>query len=194
MLLPLGPLRKDEVRQQAQRFGLAVAQKAESQEICFIQDNDYQRFIREQAPAGTFAEGPIMDRQGRLLGRHKGLPFYTVGQRKGLGLAAGKPLYVAEVDADRNRLVVGEKTEIAQCECLVERVNWCLLPTLDEPFSATVQIRHQHAGGAATVTPLEGDLARVSFDAAQWAITPGQAAVFYRDDLVVGGGWITRAP
>ena len=190
MLLPLGPFRKDEVRQQAQRFGLAVAQKAESQEICFIQDHDYQRFIREQAPTGTFAEGPILDRQGQVLGRHKGLPFYTVGQRKGLGLATGKPLYVAEVDAERNLLVVGEKAEVEQRACVVERVNWCLLPTLGEPFTATVQIRHQHAGGAATVTPLEGDLARVTFDAPQWAITPGQAAVFYRDDLVVGGGWI----
>jgi tRNA-specific 2-thiouridylase len=190
MLLPLGPFRKGEVRQQAQRFGLAVAQKAESQEICFIQDHDYQRFIREQAPAGTFAEGPILDRQGQVLGRHKGLPFYTVGQRKGLGLAAGRPLYVAEVDAERNLLVVGEKAEVEQRACVVERVNWCLLPTPGEPFTATVQIRHQHAGGAATVTPLEGDLARVTFDAPQWAITPGQAAVFYRDDLVVGGGWI----
>lgn len=190
MLLPLGPFRKDEVRQQAQRFGLAVAQKAESQEICFIQDNDYQRFIREQAPAGTFAEGPILDRQGQVLGQHKGLPFYTVGQRKGLGLAAGKPLYVAEVDAERNLLVVGEKAEVKRRACVVERMNWCLLPTLGEPFTATVQIRHQHAGGAATVTALEGDLARVTFDAPQWAITPGQAAVVYQDDLVVGGGWI----
>jgi tRNA-specific 2-thiouridylase len=193
MLLPLGPFRKDEVRQQALRFGLAVAQKAESQEICFIQDNDYQRFIREQAPAGTFAEGPILDRQGRVLGRHKGLPFYTVGQRKGLGLAKGQPLYVAAVDADRNLLVVGERAEVEQRECLVERMNWCLSPRLGEPFTATVQIRHQHAGGMATVTPLEGDMARVIFEAPQWAITPGQAAVVYRDDLVVGGGWIQRA-
>jgi len=192
MLLPLGSFRKDDVRQQAQRFGLAVAQKAESQEICFIQDNDYQRFIREQAPAGAFAEGPIVDRAGRELGRHKGLPFYTVGQRKGLGLAAGKPLYVAEVDADRNRLVIGEKAEVEQRACLVERVNWSLVPPMGQPFTATVQIRHQHAGGAASVTPLDGDMARVTFDTPQWAITPGQAAVVYRDDLVVGGGWIDR--
>jgi tRNA-specific 2-thiouridylase len=192
MLLPLGSFRKDEVRQHAQRFGLAVAQKAESQEICFIQDNDYQRFIREQAPAGAFAEGPVVDRQGRALGRHRGLPFYTVGQRKGLGLAAGTPLYVAEVDADRNLLVVGKKAEVERRECLVERVNWCLLPQMGEPLSATVQIRHRHAGGAATVTPLGGDMARITFDVPQWAITPGQAAVFYRDDLVVGGGWIDR--
>ena len=180
------------MRQQAQRFGLAVAQKAESQEICFIQDHDYQRFIREQAPAGAFAEGPIVDRAGHELGRHKGLPFYTVGQRKGLGLAAGKPLYVAEVDVDRNRLVIGEKAEVEQRACLVERVNWCLLPSMGQPFTATVQIRHQHAGGVASVTPLDGDMARVTFDRPQWAITPGQAAVFYRDDLVVGGGWIDR--
>ncbi len=192
MLLPLGPLRKDEVRQEAQRFGLAVAQKAESQEICFIQDHDYQRFIREQAPSGAFAEGLIVDRQGRELGRHKGLPFYTVGQRKGLGLATGKPLYVAEVDAHRNLLVVGEKAEVQQRQFLVERVNWCLLPQVGEPFSATVQIRHQHSGGAARVTPQAGDMAQVTFDGPQWAITPGQAAVFYRDDLVVGGGWIQR--
>jgi tRNA-specific 2-thiouridylase len=192
MLLPLGPLRKDEVRQHAQRFGLAVAQKAESQEICFIQDNDYQRFIREQAPAGAFAEGAIVDRGGRELGRHEGLPFYTVGQRKGLGLAAAKPLYVAEIDVDRNRLVVGEKAEVEQRDFLVERVNWCLLPPVGLPFTATVQIRHQHAGGMASITPLEGNRAHVTFDTSQWAITPGQAAVFYRDDLVVGGGWIDR--
>jgi tRNA-specific 2-thiouridylase len=192
MLLPLGGLRKEEVRQQAQRFGLAVAQKAESQEICFIQDHDYQRFIREQAPAGSFAEGPIIDREGHELGRHKGLPFYTVGQRKGLGLAAGKPLYVADVDAERNLLVVGDRAEVEQRICLVERVNWCLLPPQGESFTATVQIRHQHAGGMARVTPLEGDNARVAFESPQWAITPGQAAVFYRDDLIVGGGWIQR--
>jgi tRNA-uridine 2-sulfurtransferase len=133
-----------------------------------------------------------VDRDGHELGRHKGLPFYTVGQRKGLGLASGKPLYVAEVDADRNVLVVGEKAEVEQRACLVERVNWCLLPPMGEPFTATVQIRHQHAGGVARVTALEGDMARVTFEAPQWAITPGQAAVFYRDDLVLGGGWIQR--
>ena len=149
MLLPLGPYHKHDVRQLAQRFGLPVAQKADSQEICFIQDHDYQRFIREHAPPNAFAEGSIVDRRGQVLGRHKGLAFYTVGQRKGLGLAAGKP------------------------------------------FSAIVQIRHQHAGGRALVTPLD-EAARITFDAPQWAITPGQAAVFYRDDLVVGGGWISR--
>ena len=133
-----------------------------------------------------------MDRAGRELGRHKGLPFYTVGQRKGLGLAAAKPLYVVEVDADRNRLVIGEKAEVEQRACLVERVNWCLLPPMGQPFTATVQIRHQHAGGVASVTRLDGDMARVTFDTPQWAITPGQAAVVYRDDLVVGGGWIDR--
>jgi tRNA-specific 2-thiouridylase len=192
MLLPLGPFHKPEVRQHAQRYGLPVAQKAESQEICFIQDNDYQRFIREQAPAGAFTEGPIVDRQGHELGRHKGLPFYTVGQRRGLGLAAGKPLYVAAVDVDRNQLVVGEKDTVEQRDFLVDRVNWCLLPALGQPFTATVQIRHQHAGGVASITPLGGNRARVTFDTTQWAITPGQAAVFYRDDLVVGGGWIDR--
>jgi tRNA-uridine 2-sulfurtransferase len=192
MLLPLGPFHKEEVRQQAQRCGLAVAQKAESQDICFIQDHDYQRFIREQVPAGAFAEGPIVDRDGRELGRHKGLPFYTVGQRKGLGLAAGRPLYVAAVDTERNALVVGAKGEVEQRACLVERVNWCLIPQIGEPCTAMVQIRHQHAGGVARVTALEGDMAQVTFDDPQWAITPGQAAVFYRDDLVVGGGWIQR--
>jgi tRNA-specific 2-thiouridylase len=192
MLLPLGAYRKHDVRQLAQRFGLPVAQKAESQEICFIQDHDYQRFIREHAPPNAFAEGAIVDRQGQLLGRHKGLPFYTVGQRKGLGLAAGKPLYVAEINPEHNSLVVGEKAEVEQRQCLVERVNWCLLPEIGKPFPAVVQIRHQHAGGRATVTPLDDDAARVTFDAPQWAITPGQAAVFYQDELVVGGGWISR--
>ncbi len=192
MLLPLGQLRKDEVRRHAQRFGLAVAQKAESQEICFVLDNDYQRFIREHAPPNAFAEGSIMDRSGRVLGRHKGLPFYTVGQRKGLGLATGRPLYVAEVDAQHNVLVVGDKPEVERREFEVERVNWCLLPEKHAPFTATVQIRHRHAGGVAKVTLLKDDMACVTFDAPQWAITPGQAAVFYRDDLVIGGGWISR--
>lgn len=192
MLLPLGDLRKDEVRQLAQRCGLPVAQKAESQEICFIQDHNYQRFIRDQAPAGAFAEGPIVDGQGQVVGQHKGLPFYTVGQRKGLGLAAGTPLYVAEIDADHNRLIVGDKTAVAQRVCLVERVNWCLPPPRGEALTATVQIRHQHAGGMAAVVPLEDDLARVTFEAPQWAITPGQAAVFYHDEVIVGGGWISR--
>jgi tRNA-specific 2-thiouridylase len=120
------------------------------------------------------------------------LPFYTVGQRKGLGLAAGKPLYVAEIDVDRNRVVIGEKAEVEQRACLVGRVNWSLLPTMGQPFTATVQIRHQHTGAVARITRLEGDMARVTFDAPQWAITPGQAAVVYQDDLVVGGGWIDR--
>jgi tRNA-specific 2-thiouridylase len=190
MLLPLGSLRKDEVRREAQRFGLAVAQKPESQEICFVLDNDYQGFIREHASPDAFAEGPIVDGTGQVLGRHKGLPFYTVGQRKGLGLAAGKPLYVATIDAAHNRLVVGEKPEVERRECLVERVNWCLPPEAGTPVYAMVKIRHQHAGGMARVTPLADDTARVTFEAPQWAITPGQAAVFYRDDLVLGGGWI----
>jgi tRNA-specific 2-thiouridylase len=193
MLLPLGGLRKDEVRRLAQHFGLPVAQKAESQEICFIQDNDYQRFIRDQAPAGTFAEGPIVDGRGQVVGRHQGLPFYTVGQRKGLGLAVGKPLYVAEVDAEGNRLVVGDKAAVEKRACLVDRVNWCLPPPRGEAFAATVQIRHQHAGGTAMVIPLEDGSARISFEAPQWAITPGQAAVFYQDDAIIGGGWISRA-
>jgi len=192
MLLPLGSCRKDEVRQHAQRFGLPVAQKPESQEICFIQHNDYQRFIREQVPPDAFAAGPIVDGNGRLVGRHQGLPFYTVGQRKGLGLAVGKPLYVADVDAEHNMLVVGEKAEVERRACLVERANWCLPPERGTPFAATVQIRHQHAGGTATVTRLQDDVARVTFEVPQWAITPGQAAVFYRDDLIIGGGWIGR--
>jgi tRNA-specific 2-thiouridylase len=191
-LLPLGGYRKEEVRQMAARWQLKVADKPESQEICFIPDGDYRTFLRPRLTLEASQPGPIVNRTGAVLGTHQGLPFYTVGQRRGLGIAAGQPLYVTGVHPESNTLVVGERHE-AQCgTCLLERLNWlCTPPT--HVLDTTVQIRYRHRPVAAEVYPVATDCARVVFQEPQFAVTPGQAAVFYDGERVIGGGWISRA-
>ena len=188
-LFPLGQRTKTDTRAEARARNLKTADKQESMEICFVPDDDYGRFL-EQAKLAQKHRGDIVDLDGRVLGQHQGIEFYTVGQRKGLGLSSPKPLYVVELDAARNRVVVGGESALARSEFEVERCNWIAFDSPPAPLEATVQIRYRHAGAPATVTPLEGGGARVQFHRPQRAITPGQAAVFYQDDLVLGGGWI----
>ncbi len=190
-LLPLGQYRKDEVREHAARFGLTVAQKAESQEICFIPDGDYRSFLRTQFESDAAVPGPIQTTSGNVVGEHQGLPFYTVGQRRGLGVAAGEPLYVTEVGTDLNTLVVGSRQEAMASSCTLDQLNWLRCPPTGD-LQTTVQIRYRHPPVEAMVELLDGARARVVFRDPQFAVTPGQAAVFYDGDTVIGGGWISR--
>jgi tRNA-specific 2-thiouridylase len=191
-LLPLGQLRKDEVRHIASRLDLRVAHKPESQEICFIPDGDYRGFLRPRLHAEAHRPGPMVTVTGERVGTHQGLPFYTVGQRRGLGIAAAYPLYVTAVEPETNTLVVGQRHE-AMCETFeVERLNWMRQPPV-HPVSTTVQIRYRHQPVPADVHPVSAARACVVLHEPQFAVTPGQAAVFYDDQAVIGGGWICRS-
>ncbi len=190
-MFPLGEKTKSDTRDVARHCNLKTADKEESMEICFVPDNDYGGFL-EQAKLVQQHRGEIVDMQGRLLGYHDGIEFYTIGQRRGLGISFPQPLYVIELDAAHNRVIVGDDSALARDEFTVDRCNW--IPFLEPPpsFEATAKIRYNHPGTPATVLPLADGRARVKLHTAQRAITPGQAAVFYQDDLVVGGGWIGR--
>lgn len=191
---PLGEMTKEEVRTAARRVNLPVAEKPESMELCFVPNGSYVQFIeaysRERGAALRSGEGEIVTESGQVIGRHNGVHQFTIGQRKGLGFAAGKPLYVLAIDPEKNRVVVGEDDSLRRTSCEVEGVNWIALENPDGGVRAAVKIRHKHVPALATVQPLDLTRARVVFDAAQRAITPGQAAVFYDGERVLGGGWI----
>lgn len=191
-LMPLGDLTKDVTRARARQRALKTADKDESMEICFVPDRDYGSFL-EKAGLAAKHRGEIVNLQGQVLGYHEGIEFYTIGQRKGLRIAAAAPLYVIELDAANNRVVVGDDSALARDEFTVERCNW--IPFDTPPVSAEVlaKIRYNHPGTLATVTPTSDGGAKVKLHEPQRAITPGQACVFYQDDLVLGGGWITRS-
>jgi tRNA-uridine 2-sulfurtransferase len=189
---PVGHLTKAAVRDRARALGLVTADKPESQEICFIPDDDYRGFLRRRMP-DAFGPGPIVDGKGTVLGRHAGLVNYTVGQRRGLGLTAGRPLYVTALDPSRNAVVVGEEVEVEVDVILAEQANFISIPALQGRLAVEAKIRHTHEPAAATIEPTEDGLVRVRFERAQRAPAPGQSVVFYRGDLVVGGGVIARA-
>ena len=192
-LFPVGDYPKPEIRRMAAGWGLPTASRADSQDLCFLAGEDYRNFIRRNAPE-IAAAGPILTRDGRLLGEHQGLPYYTIGQRKGLGIAAPTPLYVLGKDAQRNTLIVGEADELGQSELLAINVNWTAGRIPTDPFRAQVKTRYTAQEAAGEVTPLDGgSRVRVRFDAAQRDITPGQAAVFYEGDVVLGGGMIVSS-
>jgi tRNA-specific 2-thiouridylase len=187
-VFPVGDRPKDEVREYARRRRLPVADKPDSQEICFIPDHDYAAFVAERVPAAA-REGAIVDEQGRVLGSHGGIHRFTVGQRKGLGLSTPAPMYVLELRPTEQQVVVGPKTSLEQTTLTASGVNWIL----DEPLllrAVTAQIRHRHRPAAAVVRSAGDGRADVIFETPQVAITPGQAIVFYDGDAVVGGGWI----
>jgi tRNA-uridine 2-sulfurtransferase len=190
-LFPLGGLLKKQVREMARARALPVADKPESQEICFIADNDYRRFLLQRIPE-AFRPGLIIDRAGKVLGQHQGLPGYTIGQRKGLGIAAPEPLYVLALDLPHNALVVGTARELGARALVAEEVNWVAGAPPPEAIAATVKIRLHGKETAASVEPLPERQARVVFSAAQRDITPGQAAVFYDGEVLLGGGRILR--
>jgi tRNA-uridine 2-sulfurtransferase len=192
---PVGDLTKEAVRQIARDLELAVADKPDSQEICFVSDGDYAAFIERQTGAtdpGGERElaGAIVSASGTVLGRHNGIHRFTVGQRKGLGLATAEPLYVLELRAAERKVVVGSRAELERASLTASGVNWIAGVPPGNPHRLTAQIRHRHHPAAATVRAIGADRAAVDFDSPQIAITPGQAVVFYEDDEVVGGGWI----
>ena len=191
-MFPLGEKTKSDTREVARHCNLKTADKEESMEICFVPDNNYGGFL-QQANLVQKHRGEIVDLHGNVLGYHDGIEFYTIGQRKGLGLSSPKPLYVIELDAEKNRVIVGDDTALDRDEFIAERCNWIPFDTPPARLEVTAKIRYNHPGTPATVTPSSDGRARVKLHTAQRAITPGQAAVFYQGDLVVGGGWITRS-
>jgi tRNA-specific 2-thiouridylase len=190
---PLGGLRKSEVRARARALGLATAEKPESQEICFVPDGDYAAVVERLRPGRAPGEGDVVDETGRTLGRHHGIHRYTVGQRRGLGLASREPLYVTALDASRNRVVVGRSEALLAAGADVDGVSWVAGAPPPGPVRAEVRLRHRHEGTSARLEPLPGGRVHARFDTPARAVTPGQAAVFYQGDQVIGGGWIRGA-
>jgi len=190
VLFPLGDYHKEQVRRIAADSSLPVAHRAESQDACFLARGDYRAFLARERPE-TIRPGPIVDLEGHMLGEHRGIAFYTVGQRQGMGLAAAHPLYVVKIDAGRNALFVGPKAALLSRELLAEEVHFVASHPPPQPVRVTAKIRYKAAEAEATVVPLPERKARVTFVDPQPAITPGQGVVFYQDDVVVGGGIIT---
>ena len=188
-LFPVGHLTKDDVRRMAGERGLPTAAKPESQEICFVPDDDYAGYVERRAP-GAFRGGPIVDTGGRTLGVHQGVHRFTVGQRKGLGLTSRRPLYVLAVRPADRAVVVGEEEALQESRLRARDVNWLSVPPPAGPLRATVKIRYRSPDAPARLEPREDGTVEVAFDAPQRAVTPGQAAVFYQGDVCLGGGWI----
>ena len=188
-LFPVGHLRKADVRACAEAYGLAVAGKPDSQELCFVADGSTARFVEARDPAVARA-GPIRDLQGRPVGRHEGIHRFTVGQRKGLGLSASVPLYILEIDAAANTLTVGPRAALERTRLTASAVNWIAGAPPDPSCPVTARIRHRHPDAPARVEPVPGDRVAVTFNEPQYAVAPGQAVVFYDGDTVLGGGWI----
>lgn len=208
-LTPVGKMTKPQIRDIAHSLGLKVADKADSQEICFVPGNDYKAFLRSHLRENEFHRGEIYDVAGNFLGEHEGIEMFTIGQRKGLPGGSPRPRYVVDLDPTTNRVIVGDAEHLVCEEFEIDRVNWHPVATRaergnsvdpaagvkgadKEGFEATVKIRYNHPGTRATVTPLKGDRAHVRLHDPQRAVTPGQAAVVYEHDIVLGGGWICR--
>jgi tRNA-specific 2-thiouridylase len=182
---------KDTVRKMAVEMDLPAVKRKESRKICFIADNDYARFLREQLNTQS-TPGNIVDKHGKVLGKHNGIIDYTIGQRKGMGIASAKPLFVVEIDAQTNTVVVGGKEDVYAREFIATDVNWMTVESLIEPMTLKVRIRYLHHESEAVIAPFENKKVLVKFAEPQMAVTPGQSAVFYDGDLVVGGGTIER--
>lgn len=191
---PLGHLRKAEVRELARTLRIPVAEKSDSQEICFVPNGDYAAFLdayfQEQGMDRAPTRGQIVTTGGQVLGEHSGVHHYTVGQRKGLGVAVGEPLYVIATDTSSQRVIVGRNDDLLRAEFDAANVNWISIAPPGEPLPALVRIRNKHIPAPATIEPVSPNRVRVRFHQPQRAVTPGQAAVFYSDRLVLGGGWI----
>ena len=192
-LTPLGTMRKPEIRKIARSLGLKVADKIDSQEICFVPGNDYKAFLRSHLGENEFHRGEIYDVEGNFVGEHDGIELFTIGQRKGLPGGSAKPRYVVDLDAETNRVIVGDVEDLVCDEFEIDRTNWIARELPDEDVDATVKIRYSHPGTPATVTSLENHRARIRLHEPQRAVTPGQAAVIYDGDVVIGGGWICRS-
>jgi len=191
---PLGEFSKDEVREIARRTALPVAEKPDSMELCFVANGNYVQFIHAYASENKIAinsrEGDIVTETGEVLGRHNGVHNFTIGQRKGLGFAAGKPLYVLAIEPETNRVIVGDDDTLRTTAFQVERVNWISIAEPSQPISASVKIRHKHEPAPAIVEALPDSRARITFASPQRAVTPAQAAVIYSGEVVLAGSWI----
>ncbi|RKX24016.1 MAG: tRNA 2-thiouridine(34) synthase MnmA [Candidatus Zixiibacteriota bacterium] len=197
-LFPLGEYRKKDVREMAAKYDLKTAKTPESQDICFVADNNYHRFLKEweQKEGGGgkgFRPGKIVKENGEVVGEHKGVAFYTVGQRRGMGIAHPTPLYVKKIDPESNTVVVGDNDDLFTDSMKVTKLNWVALDNPQEPFRAEVKIRYLHTPAKAGIEPHAKDTVTVRFDKSQRAVTPGQSAVFYDDDTVLGGGVINSS-
>ena len=188
-LFPLGEMTKESTRRLATELGLPAASREESQEICFVPDGDYSRLVAGLRP-GTDTEGEIVNTAGEVIGRHRGIQNFTVGQRRGIGIPSERPLYVVAVEAASRRVVVGHEEELDRSELIAADVNWVSIEPPSEPLRAEVKIRSRSTPAPATVEPRGRRGAVVRFDSPQRGVAPGQAAVFYRGDLLLGGGWI----
>jgi len=191
-LFPVGEYTKPQVRELAARFRMPTASKHDSQDLCFLGDGDYRRFLAQHAPE-VMAAGPIVRRDGQVIGQHQGLANYTIGQRKGLGVHASEPLYVVDTDPLRNALIVGTRDELGATALTAGRFNWVSGAAPDKPFRAEVKIRYKAQPASAIVTPLSADRVRADFDELVRDITPGQGAVVYDGDVCLGGGIIERS-
>jgi tRNA-specific 2-thiouridylase len=199
---PLGDLSKNQVREIAKENGLKVADKEESEEICFVTDDDYPRFINEwleNQGQGSRVKGqegirlgPILDLKGKKIGEHQGIQFYTIGQRKGLKIALGRPLYVVKIDAEKNAIMVGKDKDLFKSSFIVSNPNWITFENLDKEIDCEIKIRYQHKPQKGKIYPLTGGKVKVRFNKPERAITPGQSAVFYNGEVVLGGGVIDR--
>jgi len=188
-IFPLGRYRKHQVRQIAAATGLYPATRTESQEICFVGKGRYMDFLRETSP-DSLTPGPIVDEQGNILGQHNGIAGYTIGQRRGLGISFRRPLYVVDIDVKDNTIIVGPRERAFRRSFTVREINWVAIESIGVPMRTSVKIRSTMRAAAATVYPMGRDCVRVEFDSPQWAPAPGQSAVFYDGDVVLGGGII----
>lgn len=191
-VFPLGELTKAQTREVATRLGLPVASKAESQELCFVGDKSYRSFLESWSPE-ALRPGPVVDEQGRILGRHRGVALYTVGQRKGLGVSSREPLYVKEIRPSTAEVVVSSASSLYAKTLTAEEFNLIAMPSLEEPIRVTAKIRYNMVDAPAVLRPVGGGRVEVEFDEPQRAVTPGQSVVCYQDDRVVGGGIISAA-
>jgi len=188
-LMPIGNYTKDRVREMAKELRLPVASKPDSQEICFVEDNDYGRFISENTDA-DITPGSFVDTKGNILGQHKGIVHYTVGQRKGLGIAFGRPMFVVGIDTTKNQVVLGNEDEVFSNTLIASDLNFISIEKLDGPMKVNAKIRYSAKEAGAVIEMIGEDRLKVVFDSPQRAVTPGQSVVFYNDDTVVGGGVI----
>lgn len=189
-LMPLGSLTKEQVREIARKKDLPAAESTESQEICFIPNNRYGEFLKEYIPEELYKSGPILRSGGEVIGEHQGIIFYTVGQRKGIGLSHKEPLYVSSINRENNSITVGPKQELYKDELIVDNVSFVCGGRPEVPLRAEVKIRYPHLAASATIIPQERDRLKIKFARPQWAPAPGQSAVFYQGDTLIGGGRI----
>ena len=188
-LFPLGEIKKEETRKIAKELDLATAMRAESQEICFVGDDNYVDFIEKFSPE-SLRPGPITDTSGKIIGEHKGIAFYTIGQRKRLGISSLKPHYVSDIDRKNNMITVGSREDAMKKTLIVKELNWISIVSLSKPLQAYVKIRSTMKEAPAVISPLGDEKVKVEFEELQWAPASGQSAVFYSNDLIIGGGII----